>query len=146
MIRLPAAALERIREHAKDTYPRECCGALIGRASHNHNSSKEVVRAVPLANATDEMAERHYLIPGDTVREIERGAEHDSLEIVGFYHSHPDHRPEPSALDREQAWPWYTYLIVAARSGDTGPARAWQLADDGLLFAEEELTIVQEDA
>jgi proteasome lid subunit RPN8/RPN11 len=146
VIRLPAAALERIREHAQDTYPRECCGALIGRASHNRKSSKAVVRAVPLANATDEMAERRYLIPGDMVLEIERAAEQDGLEIVGFYHSHPDHRPEPSALDREEAWPWYTYLIVAARSEDTGPVRAWQLMEDGQLFEEEELNIVQEDA
>ena len=83
------------------------------------------------------MAERRYLIPGATVREIGRAAEHDGLEIVGFYHSHPDHPPEPSGLDREQAWPWYTYLIVGARSDDTGPVRAWQLVDDGLLFAEE---------
>ncbi|CAN5209506.1 M67 family metallopeptidase [soil metagenome] len=145
MITLPAAALERIREHARDVYPRECCGALLGRASHNHRTSKEVVRAVSLANATHEMAERRYLIPGARVREIGRAAEQDGLEIVGFYHSHPDHPPEPSGLDREQAWPWYTYLIVGARSDDTGPVRAWQLADDGLLFAEEELTIVRED-
>ncbi|MFN2397345.1 MAG: Mov34/MPN/PAD-1 family protein [Gemmatimonadaceae bacterium] len=145
MITLPAAALERIREHAQDAYPRECCGALIGRVSHNHGASKEVVRAVALANATPEMSERRYLIPGDTVLEIGRAAEHDGLEVVGFYHSHPDHRPEPSRLDCEEAWPWYTYLIIGSRSDSAGPARAWQLEDDGLQFAEEELTIVGED-
>lgn len=146
VIRLPAGVLERICEHARGAYPRECCGALLGHASHNHRASKEVARAVALANTTHEMAERRYLIPGATVREIGRAAEHDGLEIVGFYHSHPDHPPEPSELDRQQAWPWYTYLIVGARSDHRERVRAWQLVEDGLLFAEEELTIVREDA
>ena len=145
MIRIPVAALERIREHARETYPRECCGALLGRASQHDGATKDVTRPVALANTTHEMPERRYLIPAATVREIGRAAERDGLEIVGFYHSHPDHPPEPSELDRQQAWPWYTYLIVAAHSDDRTPVRAWQLVEDGLRFAEEELTIVAED-
>ena len=144
MIRLPAAALERIREHAQEAYPRECCGALLGRVSQNNGASKEVAHTVALANTTPEMAERRYLISSLTVREIERVAEGKGLEIVGFYHSHPDHPPVPSDVDRQQAWPWYTYLIVAAHSDDRGPARAWQLVENGLHFAEEEMTVVQE--
>jgi proteasome lid subunit RPN8/RPN11 len=145
VIRISAAALERIREHARETYPRECCGALLGRASQNDSATKEVARAVALANTTHEMPERRYLIPAATVRETGRAAERDGLEIVGFYHSHPDHPPEPSELDRQQAWPWYTYLIVGAHSDDRTPVRAWQLGEDRLRFAEEELTIVRED-
>lgn len=146
MIRLRAAALERVREHARQAYPLECCGALLGRASYNHEAPKEVTRAVAVANASAESAERRYLIPGTIVRDIGRAAEHDGLEIVGFYHSHPDHPPEPSELDHQQAWPWYTYLIVAARPDADGAVRAWRLAEDGMLFAEEELQIIGEDA
>ncbi|HEU0077690.1 MAG TPA: Mov34/MPN/PAD-1 family protein, partial [Longimicrobiaceae bacterium] len=66
-------------------------------------------------------------------------AERDGLALVGFYHSHPDGRPEPSRLDREQAWPWYSYLIVAAGSGGAGEARSWRLRDDRSGFRAEEV-------
>ena len=146
MISLPAAVLDEIREHARATYPLECCGALVGRAGEGHVQSREVVRVAPLENLWRDGSRRRYFIPSDTVRVVEQEAEEDGFEVVGFYHSHPDHPPHPSAFDREYAWPWYTYLIVAARRDAVGPVRAWRLAHDRSSFDEEELTILEEDA
>jgi proteasome lid subunit RPN8/RPN11 len=146
MICLPAAALDGIREHARTSYPLECCGALVGRAGDEHLATRAVVRAVPLDNGWRDAPARRYLIPSATVRAVERDAEGDGLEVVGFYHSHPDHPPDPSAFDREHAWPWYTYIIIGARRDAVGPVRAWRLADDRSRFDEEELAILEEDA
>jgi proteasome lid subunit RPN8/RPN11 len=144
MIYLPAVALDQIREHARTSYPLECCGALVGRTYAPQAASREVVRVVPLDNAWREEPARRYLIPGATMRVLERDADAEGLEVIGFYHSHPNHPPNPSAFDREHAWPWYTYIIVAVRRDAVGPVRAWRLADDRSLFDEEELAVGEE--
>lgn len=145
MIYAAAPVLEAMRAQARETYPRECCGALLGRTRDGEGAaSREVVRAAPLANAWDGAQERRYLIGSGTVLELERHAERDGLALVGFYHSHPDHAPTPSAFDREHAWPWYTYVIVAVRPDAVGPVRAWRLADDRSAFQEEALATVED--
>lgn len=144
MIYLPATALAVIREHACRTYALECCGALLGHAGVGAAAPRDVVRAVPLDNAWPEDPSRRYLIPGDTMRTLERGAAAEGLEVIGFYHSHPDHPPTPSTFDREHAWPWYAYVIIAVRRDAVGPVRAWRLADDRSHFDEEELAVIEE--
>jgi proteasome lid subunit RPN8/RPN11 len=146
MMRLPAAAVAGIREHALAVYPEECCGALIGRALDNHDVSREVVRAVRLENVRSDERDRRYFIPSDAVRAIERDAGREGLDVIGFYHSHPDHPAAPSAFDREHAWPWYEYLIVTVRRDEVGPVRVWRLADDRSTFHEEEVAVIEEDA
>jgi proteasome lid subunit RPN8/RPN11 len=144
MIRLPASALEPMHEQARGAYPRECCGALLGRNRGGDNESRDVVRAVPLPNAWQGGQERRYLIESETVGELEGQAEREGLELIGFFHSHPDHPAQPSPFDREQAWPWYTYVIIAVRPDAIGPVRAWRLADDRSAFSEEALTILED--
>ncbi|HUE97299.1 MAG TPA: Mov34/MPN/PAD-1 family protein, partial [Longimicrobiaceae bacterium] len=65
----------------------------------------------------------------------------DGLEVVGFYHSHPDHPARPSSFDRDHAWPWYSYGIVPATSSGAGAPRAWRLRDDRSRFDEQEITL-----
>lgn len=119
---------------------------LVGRASPNPGSAKDVVRVVPAENARREGRERRYLIPPTAVRQIGDEARRDGLDLIGFYHSHPDHPAEPSVFDREHAWPWYTYLIVAVAGGSVDATRAWRLADDRLRFCEEDLIITEEES
>lgn len=146
MIRLAAGALEAIRAHARAAYPEECCGALLGRALDAGGAAREVVRAAVAENARREDRARRYLIGPEDVLRLEAEAARAGLEVVGFYHSHPDHPAEPSAFDREHAWPWYAYLIVSVRAGVPGEARAWRLASDRGAFEPEELVIVEEVA
>jgi len=144
VIRLAASALEAIRSHAQAAYPEECCGALFGRALDASGGAREAVRAAPAENARREERARRYLLGPEAVLRLEAEAARAGLEVIGFYHSHPDHPAEPSAFDREHAWPWYTYLIVPVRAGEPGAARAWRLAPDRSGFEPEELVIEEE--
>jgi len=145
MIRVPAPTLDGLRDAARAAYPHECCGALLGRRREGDGGdSRDVVRHVALANTWDGARHRRYLIAGRSVLELERLAEREGLELIGFYHSHPDHAATPSSFDQEHAWPWYTYVIVAAQPGAAGPVRAWRLADDRSAFHEESLTPVED--
>ena len=146
MISVPDAALEVLRAEARASYPHECCGALLGRIPGDGAAAWQVVRTVPLANTWQGERERRYLIGTDALLNVELEAEREGLELIGFYHSHPDHAPMPSAFDREHAWPWYTYVIVAVRPDAAGPVRAWRLADDRSAFEEQALiTVTMED-
>lgn len=144
MMRLPASILGEVTAYARLAYPEECCGVLVGRDSGNHGAPRNVVRIIALENVLASERDRRYQIPAETVRSAERDAEDQGLQVIGFYHSHPNGTSEPSEFDREHAWPWYGYLIVAVKEDDTGPVRAWLLADDRSRFQEEELTIVEE--
>jgi proteasome lid subunit RPN8/RPN11 len=137
VIRIAAAALATARAAARAHYPEECCGFLLGRAAAN--GAREVRRAVGADNGSADNRARRYAIGPDAVRRAERAAAEDSLEVVGFFHSHPDHPAEPSRFDLDHAWPWYTYLIVPVSGGEPGVARAWHLDDDRARFLPAEL-------
>ncbi len=128
---LEGACLARIRDHLQASYPEEACGALLG---HVTGDRVEVLRAISTANALDAERSRRYLIGPDDVLELERHAENDGLQVVGYYHSHPDAPPEPSDFDRDHAWPWYAHLIASVDDGQLTRIRAWRLADDRRRF------------
>jgi len=73
----------------------------------------------------------------DEYRRAERHASDTGLEIVGFYHSHPDHPAEPSAFDLEHAWPNLSYAIQSVRNGASRELRSWRLRDDRGGYVEE---------
>lgn len=143
MIRCADGVLEAIREHARRAYPHEACGALVGRTVDG--GIGEVVRAVPAENERANGRERRYLISPGALRQVEAQAASDALAVLGFYHSHPDQPAVPSEYDREYAWPWYAYVIVEVRNGETDGLRAWRLADDRSSFLEEELVCRKEE-
>jgi len=135
-LRIPPAARAAMARHAAEAYPEECCGALIG----TDGLPRSVDRVVAAGNARSEERGRRYLIEPGTVRAAERAAGDDGLEVIGFYHSHPDHPARPSGFDRDHAWPWYSYVIVPATSSGAGAPRAWRLRDDRSGFDEQEIT------
>lgn len=138
---LPADVRERIRSHLEDAYPEEACGGLLGRAL---NGRTEVTAVAALENRESQDRARRYLIDPDAVLALQKRAEEQGLEVVGYYHSHPEAPAEPSAFDREAAWPWYVYLIVSLRDGRATEFGAWRLTEDRSGFRP--LTISETDS
>lgn len=128
MVRIDGSELRAILSEAQMSYPEECCGALLGRV--DAVAGRKVIRAVPILNSRQDERRRRYLIGPEDVRTVEDAAARGGLDVLGFYHSHPDHPAIPSAFDRDHAWPWYTYVIVPVRGGEPGVPRAWQLKQD----------------
>jgi proteasome lid subunit RPN8/RPN11 len=133
-VRIPEDALRVIHHEAGHGYPEEICGILIGRDS---DAGRVIERVVPVDNARADERSRRYIIEADVLRRVEHEAKRDGFEVIGFYHSHPDHAAIPSAYDREHSWPWYTYVIVAVRRGEIADVRAWRLTDDRTAFGEQ---------
>jgi proteasome lid subunit RPN8/RPN11 len=136
---LSAAVTEAIRRHAAETYPHECCGALIGREG-------AVTEAFALPNTTDEGPRRRFLVRAADYREAERRADNSGADLLGFYHSHPDHPARPSQYDLDHAWPFFSYVIVSVREGVAGDITSWRLRDDRSSFDSEELIYGQQDS
>jgi proteasome lid subunit RPN8/RPN11 len=120
-------AVEEIRRHAAETYPNECCGALIASAGR-------IVEACRLPNATAAGARRRFRISPSDYRLAEQRAREKQGALAGFYHSHPDHPARPSQHDLEQAWPNLTYVIIAVDAGVPGDIASWRLRDDRSAF------------
>lgn len=135
---LKAAELAKIREHARRAYPHECCGVLFGREA---DGSKFVLEARPLDNARQDAPRNRFLITAEDFRRSERYAREQAIDILGFYHSHPDHPARPSDYDREHAWPWFSYLIVSVGQGEPGDITSWELAEDRSAMNREQLDI-----
>jgi proteasome lid subunit RPN8/RPN11 len=135
---LPDAVHDRLRAHAEAAYPEECCGVLLGRVE---SDSIRVTDLFPVENRDPDARERRYLIgPGDYLR-AERTAEDAGLDVVGFYHSHPDHPARPSATDLAEAtFPGFVYTITAVERGRAASTTAWRLADDRSQFLPVSLT------
>jgi proteasome lid subunit RPN8/RPN11 len=134
-MRLSPRDLSAIRGQASNGYPEEICGLLLGREAEERGG-RTVTRVVPIENARTDERNRRYIIPAAAVRDAGRSGAVDGLEVLGFYHSHPDHPAEPSTCDLEHAWPWYTYVIVPVATARAGDPRAWRLKDDRTGFEE----------
>ena len=93
----------------------------------------------PLINRRDDSPRNRFSVTADDFRDAERAAAEQGLELIGWYHSHPDHPAQPSEFDREHAWPWYSYVIVSVAAGEPDEMTSWRLADDRSHFAPEEI-------
>jgi len=135
-----------MRRHGEADYPHEACGLIGGHVDgrgegEGAGDRKVAVQLVPLANARRDASRTRYLIAPEAFRRAEARLARDGLEVVGVYHSHPDHPPVPSAFDRERAWPWLSYVIVGVARGRAQDVRSWTLAEDRRAFSEEPLII-----
>ena len=133
---ITAELLERIQGHGALAYPNECCGALLGAAAED--GAKQVRALLPLDNRREgEAARTRFLVNADDFRFAELSARKQKLEIIGWYHSHPDHPARPSEFDREHALPWYSYVVVRVAAGKPEETTSWVLADDRSQFLPE---------
>jgi proteasome lid subunit RPN8/RPN11 len=153
MITLTEAARQSIAQHAEQSYPNECVGLLIGRVEGKQKNVEQIYQAannwsaeVGLTDAEHEhsLADRFYLDPREYMR-ADRAARAAGLDIVGCYHSHPDHPAIPSERDRVGAQgvgggTSFSFLIQSVRSGQSAELASWLLIEGGERFIAEELT------
>ncbi len=131
--------LQALHRHAEATYPEECCGFLIGRKLHDEPPTVMVEQVLAAHNDREDQRHSRFVIAPETVLATHKRARAQQLDVVGYYHSHPDAPARPSELDREFAWPDLSYLIVSVRKGRVAQTRSWRLRGDRGRFEEEDV-------
>ena len=133
MHRLPAEVEAQLRQHCEAQYPLEACGALFGQGDGTGAAwTVTGLRAAPNEHGGDHA--RRYLVPPDFQLQAERHAQATGQEVLGYYHSHPDHPAQPSEYDRAHAWFGYLYLICAVDQGRSAALNAFTLDAQGGAF------------
>jgi len=139
MVFLSEKQIEEIKSHGEATYPYECGGMLIG--TFNPDNSKTVAETFPLENSsTEDQTNRILISPKDVLR-AERYARSQQLEVIGYYHSHPEDKAIPSQYDLDHALPVWTYIIVSVLGGKAKDIHSWVMENDRSKFNEEEIEI-----
>lgn len=126
-LHFPGEIFDRMAEFAEAAYPYEGCGVLIGNPAPGAVSVSEVFEGRNLVQ--DRRHDRYELDPKDIIQAEQRARE-AGQEVVGFYHTHPDHPARPSQFDTERAWSGYHYVVIAVEAGQLAEATAWQLAEE----------------
>ncbi|MGE5846263.1 MAG: M67 family metallopeptidase [Ignavibacteria bacterium] len=134
MIKIPENIYGGICSHGEDTYNEECCGAIFGC---NKDYGKEIREIMKFKNEKDENRQNRYLISPSDYLSAEKTAKEKNLELIGFYHSHPDHPAVPSKFDTDHAFPWFLYIIVSILNGKAADLRGWILEENREKFNEE---------
>jgi proteasome lid subunit RPN8/RPN11 len=130
---------QEIRDHGARDYPHECCGAMLGSDTV---AGRQVRSLFPLINRRDDSPRNRFSITPEDFRAADLAASERGLDLIGWYHSHPDHPARPSEFDREHAWPWYSYVIVSVAAGAPQDLTSWRLLDDRTKFEPEEVVPV----
>ena len=136
--------MEKIRRQGAEAYPNECCGALFGRDADPEDPARvarEALQIFPLVNRREDSPRNRFFVTAEDAREADKAAWAQGLDLIGWYHSHPDHPARPSEYDREHAWPWYSYIIVSVHNGKPLEMTSWRLQDDRSTFVPEEMEL-----
>ncbi|MBN2149488.1 MAG: M67 family metallopeptidase [Anaerolineales bacterium] len=135
MIALSADILHQIHVNGEAAYPEEGAGLLLGKSD---GESKIVNAILPLANSREDAARHNrYLLTAEDYLRGEQEAARLGMDVLGVFHSHPDHPNRPSEFDREWAMPWFSYIITSVMQGRATESKSWLLAEDRSHFAEE---------
>jgi len=134
--------LDEIKIEGEKAYPNECCGVLLGVLAEDGN--KSVTQILPIVNEFSQGEQYHrFLITPENMLDAEKKARSLKLDVLGFYHSHPDHPAKPSDYDRDHALPFYSYIITAVEKGKANQTTSWILLDDRSAFITENVIIKQ---
>ncbi len=145
MLQLPRDLHEQIEEIGARAYPYEGCGLLLGRSEQGINRVT-AVRALPNVWPIEEERRERFRIAEDAWRDVELEAVMEELDVIGIFHSHPDHAPIASPRDLAwAAWPGYSYLITKIAGGHPDHSRSWQLLADRSGFIEEPIRPVENE-
>ncbi len=138
MISITEELVNQINAHAEREYPHECGGMLIG--IFDPANGKEVLEIMPMENAIErsKQHDRVLILPKDVMR-AERYAREKQLDVVGYYHSHPDDTAIPSQFDLDHALPVWSYIIASVLEGKVADLRSWEMENDRSKFNEEEM-------
>ena len=135
------AVLERIHLHGETAYPEEGAGLMLGEGDQDH---RQVIEILTLPNVREDNARHNrYLLSPEDYLKGEEEASRLGLDVLGVFHSHPNHPNQPSEFDRQWAWPNFSYLITSVMMGKAHESRSWRLAEDRANFIEEEIEIVE---
>jgi proteasome lid subunit RPN8/RPN11 len=135
VVNILKSAYDGIIKHAESGYPNEVCGVLIGRDGR-------ITGFKECRNLNRERARDRYELDPLSFKEADDWARSNGMEILGIYHSHPDHPSRPSGFDRERAWPEWVYIILSIEAGKYRDGRAWVLQDFDSPFEEEEFELI----
>ena len=142
MLKIGQSLFEQLRIHGEETYPHECCGVLLGNIGDGEKQVRAVVRCVNVR--TDSPHNRYHIDPRELVR-IQREARQQELDIIGFYHSHPDHPARWSKTDLEEAhWLGCSYVITSVDQGRAAQTNSFLLSgpdEEQKAFADEPLQV-----
>jgi proteasome lid subunit RPN8/RPN11 len=133
---LPGRVLADIHAEAARAYPEEGCGVMLGV---ERDDRREVVRVIALPNRREDSRSNRYVIDPEQFLAAEHSARDAGMDVVGFFHSHPDHPARPSTFDLEHAWPWSSYVIVSVHEGIPAETTSWRLAEDRTGFGSERI-------
>ena len=136
MLKIPATILREIYDHTEESYPNECCGLMVGTVAGDARVVYTFRRCKNLN--TERARDRYQLDPRDMLR-TQQEFENTPYDIVGIYHSHPDHPSRPSQTDTDAAFEGYSYVIVSVRNGSVASANSWVLNESERRFYEEPL-------
>ena len=139
VLKIREELVQRIQAHGVETYPHECCGALLGR---DGEVAREVLDLLPLPNRRNDSPRNRFELAPEDVRLAEKKARETGLELIGWYHSHPDAPARPSEFDRAHAWPWYSYIILSVRSARPSDITSWRLQDDRGAYDSERIDVL----
>jgi proteasome lid subunit RPN8/RPN11 len=143
MLKIGKSEFDEIRQHGEETYPHECCGVLLGRMD---GDERVVVSVAQARNTrTDSPHNRYDIDPKDQIR-IQREGRERGEDIIGYYHSHPDHPARWSPTDLAKAhWPGYSYVITSVEQGKAAITNSFELiiiGESGKEFVDEKIEIV----
>ena len=136
-IEIPKAVLQAIQDHAREAYPEECCGFLIGHSS----APRRVVESRRARNVATENRSRRYMVDPLELLRVDDDVRKKNLDLIGIYHSHPDHPAAPSEFDRSRATSWYSYVIVSVVDGQPKDTTAWSFDEAARAFRPEKLVL-----
>ena len=129
--------LEKIHAHGEASYPEEGAGFLLGT---DEGQQRVVSQVFTTENARENTARHNrYLVTPEDYLKAEISAERQGLDLIGVFHSHPDHPNRPSEFDREWAQPFFSYVITSVNEGKAVESRCWRLSEDRSKFEEEEI-------
>jgi proteasome lid subunit RPN8/RPN11 len=140
MLKLSSELEKRIRRDGETAYPNECCGILFGKV--DNDGVKTAMCEATIKNASEDGEQYHrFLITPEDMMKAEQSARSMKLDVIGFYHSHPDHPSAPSGYDKDHALPFYSYVIVSVDKGKAQILTSWELTNDRSEFTQEEVNL-----
>jgi len=138
-LEISSELLDQIHAHGEEAYPGEGAGFMLGNTDGDLRMVSVILK---LPNAREESARHNrYLLTPQDVLQSEQEAAKLGLDVIGVFHSHPDHPNEPSEFDRNWAMPWFSYIITSVKTGKAAGSRSWRLTEDRSAFKEELIQI-----
>lgn len=143
-LQLSPELLAKIHAHGEAAYPEEGAGFLIGKVDGDMRTGQIIL---PASNTREDQARRNrYQIEPEEMLKAEQLAANRNLDVIGIFHSHPDHPNQPSVFDREWALPWFSYLITSVTADGATETRSWRLSDDRAHYSEEHIEIIDPES